>query len=626
MDSKCERPRENSSESVGSPGNVIVNASTMSVDATAGAVDATAPIAVESDALGIDGSDGADVVVNDGALSVTATATLAIAEFASGGAATGADKGTPEKAKGNEHANDNSRHNGGAPSLPPTAQGPDNANEHSRHGDDEDPSAGENTVAHAHVTGIRSGDGTDRIDNAGPLTATANASISAGNVDFRIVAATPFTATDALAVSTGIDAGAGDDRVRNTGLIDADATADNRAGNFTASLIAPPDAIWNGGAVASSSAAGIVGGDGDDRLHNAVDGEAVGQILVDATATARAGSVNLAGLGIGAMVTSSSAAASAVGIDGGNGADRIRNAGVIGVQTIADAIAIGVGITGLGATSVEDAVFDHGTNARARSVGIGGGDGDEAVANAGTLGADAWASDVTAQGNLTLLGVSAVNAAALAETSAAGMDAGAGADRIRNSGELTATASSLAQSLDAAIAIAGVSLSPSSTGGPFSDRLPEGFGPFADARTVATATTVGIAGGEHDDRIVNASGATLTSRADADTTAAAITATLNSSTTTVVNRLLANTYVDVATAATATATGISGDIAERSVAPGIVAATAPDVPPVDGADRIFNLGTVDVDAAAGALVVEGVFGVEGETMPGVGAAFGVAGG
>jgi hypothetical protein len=140
IDSKCERPRENPSGSVGSPDNVIVNASTMSIDATAGAIDATAPIAVESGALGIEGSDGADVVVNDGALSVTATATLAIAEFASGGAATGADKGTPEKAKGNEHANDNSRHNGGGAGLPAAAQGAGHANPHARHGDDEDPS------------------------------------------------------------------------------------------------------------------------------------------------------------------------------------------------------------------------------------------------------------------------------------------------------------------------------------------------------------------------------------------------------------------------------------------------------------------------------------------------------
>ncbi len=442
------------------------------------------------------------------------------------------------------------------------------------------------TMAIASTTGINAGAGEDIIDNDGEIEATAQAIAPNATVTFTVggVSASISTAT-ARADATAIDAGDDNDVVDNSGDLTLGTTAIAASMNAAITGIgvsAAGDSVWDGGTTGTAVSTGITGGQGEDTIINS--GDVDGTALVVAPSASVAFTVG----GVSASTSTATANAEITGLDGADDDDRIDNSGDLTISSDAIAVAANVAITGVGATVAADAVWDGGTTSTALADGIEGGAGNDTITSAEGNLVDATATSKAESASLSYSGIgfAASTSTATANADANAINAGSGDDIVINDSDLTSLADANA---------AGVSVSVTGIGGAFaadsiwdggtkananatginlgtgndeaantgtitttadSDTLSvsgaiTGYGVAGSfAASTSTADAAAMDGGEGDDLLINEG--TLNSKAEAD----AIGVSLSMSQ---VGAAIAGSFLDNATRANSSATGIEGD-------------------------------------------------------------------
>ena len=497
-----------------------------------------------------------------------------------------------------------------------------------------------NVGSEAKSTAIRGGDGDDNITNRGKLTSTATAFAAAANFALAkegVAAASDSVwdgGTKADATAVGIDADGGDlEKIINTTLTlnrsgativhtntieaahgnDTVVNDGEIAANATATAASVDVAITTKGlsaalsqSTAKAAADAIRGGDGNDNITNH------GKLSSTATATAAAASVAVTvekGVAIAGNAVwdgGVTAEATAIGIDadggerksvstttirtgGGGGIDRdslvedargndiITNSGQI--DAIADArapeVSVAVAVKGVaGAIST--------STAKSRAAAIDAGGGDDQVDNTGKLNAEATSFAVAVNGSGTNKGVAIAandswDGGVNADASARGIDGGAGFDHIGNDGEIIAHSSATAPSVSAAVAVTGVA------------------GAVSTATATSTATAIDAGGGVEADVVSNLNKGTVGHAGKLTARAEALAATANVAVTNQGLAIAADAVWDGGTKAEATAKGIDVGL---------------------GTDTVTNEGEIEATSdatAASAAVSVAITGVAGAT-------------
>lgn len=301
-------------------------------------------------------------------------------------------------------------------------------------------SAGSNVTATATATGIDAGDESDLVHQRGTLEVTAAATLGANSTSFALGNASSGDVLFALSQATGIAAGSGDNLVLNDGRLLVKATATLAATGGASTVFG--NTRTTATVTARSAATGIAAGDGGDTLVNDIDG------AIDVTAALDAGAV--AGVEAGRLFvdgsarSSVSAQASAIGIDAGAGDNLVVLKGSLAARVSGSASASsGSNADFLSIDS--DSVGEAGVAlTRAAAVGLQAGDGRDRIANLGTLTASA-APSVSAAAGAEGGGIfdndaDAVATALVRDVIAIGIDAGAGDNEVLNRGTISATA------------------------------------------------------------------------------------------------------------------------------------------------------------------------------------------
>lgn len=304
-------------------------------------------------------------------------------------------------------------------------------------------------------------DGADTIENDGAVhsSATSTAASIAVAVAARGVGVATSTATS-NANAAGIDAGAGSsvDNVANRGALTAEAAATAAAvsvaiTNTGAALSA--DSVWDGGTHATSRARGIDVGTGGETITNS------GAIISNSTSTTASAALSVAANGVAASVTTATGSADSTGIDasGGDDVDQVTNSAAIDVDATSFALSVAASITNNGLAIASDAIWDGGTHSSARSRGIDVGAAADTVTNSGAVTATGHATTASANLSASANGVALAASQATGLADVAALDAGAGDSRdvVANSGHLSSTADTLAVAVSASITMQGVS-------------------------------------------------------------------------------------------------------------------------------------------------------------------------
>ena len=218
----------------------------------------------------------------------------------------------------------------------------------------------------------------------------------------------------------------------------------------------------------------------------------------------------------------------AIGINAGNGKDKITNRDLVDVDAVATApdtkvIAIGIDagngkdeianfgsvkVTSSANTNAEDlAVAVQGTasansslTAQAEAKGIDGGRAKDVLTNTGTVEAKAEANANSESTVVRLFSFGNYVAPTTATAGATGIEGGSGSDMMANGGSIEANAESHAQTGSVSVSL-----------------LQYEATAVGDARTEANATAVGMDAGDGDDSAVNTGTITLTADATATT-------------------------------------------------------------------------------------------------------------
>ena len=241
-----------------------------------------------------------------------------------------------------------------------------------------------NAAAQATADGISAGDGSDTVINRGTLTVAPilndttpmakGSGVTASLAFFEL----SFSNFGAKATANGILGGGGDDRIVNQGSITvgsdhwmAKGDATGLSGAFLSIL-----SLSSAGAGAKAYSTGISGGDGNDRILN--DEKAL--LFVKASSWALGGNSTDATLGKTQGASGSDTLASATGISGGTGDNRIENRGTIDVlaKTYSEASSSATAGWGKPIANAEAV-------AEASAVGIDVGAGNNVIVNAGQL-------------------------------------------------------------------------------------------------------------------------------------------------------------------------------------------------------------------------------------------------
>ena len=293
---------------------------------------------------------------------------------------------------------------------------------------------GSNAGAITDARGIDGGDDDDFLHNSGKVTAIATATLTLGGGSFTFGGAggTQGSLT-ATTRSTGIAGGAGQDVIKNEGEIHATVTSTLNSSGGSSVAFGTSGATSSAGAVAG--AAGIDGGDGDDFVWNS------GRIFVNSTANLTLGGSSYTFGGTGDVGGRLNATTSSVGIQGGNGNDFIGNAGSIAVDANSKLTSNATVNTTFG-TSASGAVVGNDIGA----AGMDGGPGADVIKNLGTVTVKATASVDSGSSNYVFGGTTSTHIMAQAGANSAGLRGGDGNDFIFNSGDVTAEASSFATS------------------------------------------------------------------------------------------------------------------------------------------------------------------------------------
>ena len=398
------------------------------------------------------------------------------------------------------------------------------------------------TTANATANGIASSAGNDKIINKHEITTQSNAASSAAAGGFALLGVASADATsNATAISIGIDAGESDDVIFNVGSItsmagDANADGITSAINCDDSLggaCTDSQALGlsllgyapaNAASTSTALAVGIDGGDDHDKIIN--------KGVIDVSALARGNSRSLSITLVGASVAdaTSTSTATAMGLTGASGDDHIFNSSSITVSAAAVGRAKSFGFSGIGGSDIDADVTTF-----ASAVGISGGSGNDKIVNSQQITASTNAFGLANSKSVNLVGQSKATADASTTSSATGMDGGSQNDTLINLDLIVAKATSTADVRSSTFNLAGVA---SSKGAITADALATGMsaglgadhlynkgGIDVDANIVAnsrastlaifgnantssgikgTATAIGMAGGgEHGDEIAN---------------------------------------------------------------------------------------------------------------------------
>jgi uncharacterized protein with beta-barrel porin domain len=401
------------------------------------------------------------------------------------------------------------------------------------------------TWSTATATGISGGEGADTIVNSVGATlksyATAKAyaesvslSVQGEGTGVTIAGSLARGVTTPTASATGISGGEGDDTLVNQGLTDVKATTDSTSVAVSVRVVGLIEGVSVGASLtdtsttANATAIGIDAGLGNDVIYNS------GTIQANTDSTLRAASVSFdfggvpIGVSVGAALASAStnATGTAIGIDGGKGDDTIINAAgsLIDVDSTATATSTAVSIS---ANVIGAAWTDTSATTLTQATGIAGGEGNDGIFNLGTLDVDSNATAKVANVSVNLIGATPVSGWTSSTANTTGIDGGLGDDWIQNEGTVTAYSTSTTNATGVAVQVAGYS--------------------NMDITTNATANATGIKGGNGINTLYNTSTGSIhaTATTYADTTAVNI-------------NLLGYSKTDGSSTGAATAIGIAG--------------------------------------------------------------------
>ena len=394
------------------------------------------------------------------------------------------------------------------------------------------------TTASSQATGIQAGDGDDKVVNNAALQVESEAKVDIDDYAVSLLGLAPDVSRTATAEVTGISGDRGDDYIKNNGQINVTSNAKLDLFGLSVDLVSLDAGVpgftsdFEGSNQSLAYATGIEGGDGHDYLSS------MGGLSVTAEATNNAWDLDFSAVKLSSADTSTSAEASATGIDGGKGRSGIHNSGVATVDANATTDTKSLSFTLIDLSLIPDAInlitgasgADTSTTARSDAVGITTGSKSDKIINDGSLTVTANSTTNTFEMSMSLDGVSnftelgdfpdfffkepVVDASTTADASVIGITSGSGHDQIDNTGTLStaATANVTATSI-------GVDL-------PLPELLPQIL-PNIDTTDVASAAksdAVGIDTGDGHDLIKNSG--IISSTANANANSLSINATI----------------------------------------------------------------------------------------------------
>ncbi len=253
--------------------------------------------------------------------------------------------------------------------------------------------AGElNTTAEARATGIAAGDGDDLVQNSAGiiLAATSISEAEAVSVTLAGTARTEVRA-DAITMGIGIDGGGGDDQLVSTADLDILVRSKTQADDIDVAVAGTTGSDVVNAPVSSATA--MAGGDGKDVV---MLGGAMVSVIADSDATVKGSSWTVAGTsGSRAGVE---AGATALGLDGGSGDDTlVQRAGSLNIAADAYADVNSTAWTFFGSSGSEAAL-----SARTRALGLDGGAGADLLRNETAFTATSTATLVATGGDGTM--------------------------------------------------------------------------------------------------------------------------------------------------------------------------------------------------------------------------------
>jgi len=450
-----------------------------------GASNASARTLPEATAVGIDGGGGDDMISNAGDITANATAdSVATSSSWTVAGASHSDSGTITTAEANGIAGgdgddfiENLANVGVHSGTTVSVSG----------GGFTFAGTGKSTAqltATTNASGISGGDGNDAIRNTRAVTVDAGSALTSTGGKIVPAGQSDVGATiGATTAATGIDGGAGDDAITNLDAVDvtAGSTVTQNSSTFTFGGVG----ATHGTLAATSTATGIIGGDGND----AIDSE--GAVTVHATSSLTSSGGSVTPFGTSAATTTIGADTTATGIDGGAGDDAITNLDMIDVTASSSVTQNNSSFTfgGTGATGGSLAATTH-------AIGISGGDGSDDISSESAITVNASSTLTSSGGSTTPFGTSQAGATVGADTTATGIDGGAGDDSIMNLDSIGVTAGST-------VTLGGTSFSLGGTGN-------------AGGSLEASSQATGIDGGAGQDQIQNLGTIKVTATSDLD--------------------------------------------------------------------------------------------------------------
>jgi len=350
-----------------------------------------------------------------------------------------------------------------------------------------------NTTSTVAATGIDGGAGNDLIINKGSITigsgSTAGpwmSNLTSTSFSLTIAGAANSESTlFAKTESIGVDGGAGDDRIFNAGDLNIAATSFSSTSNTSIGIFGA--AGNEGGSGAITNAAGIIGGDGLNKIQNTAF------IDVTAKAAVELGASSYTFAGASSSVNVLAAQSLARGIMGGSDADIIESTGIIrldanSTMTSSNKSDVTFGSAAGNATS----------GSVSKSIGIDGGDEDDVIRNFATVNISSSSTVSSNSSAYAFAGGSATDAAMTGKAESIGIYGGRGSDEIYNKGAVLVDTSAEITSRGGVKTTFG--------------------GPDASGLSVASTKASGIDGAEGDDIIVSEGRIAVTAFADATST------------------------------------------------------------------------------------------------------------
>jgi hypothetical protein len=276
------------------------------------------------------------------------------------------------------------------------------------------------TTAGASSRGIDGGSGNDIINNKKAINVAAT---SASDISATTVGIIGYAGQEANAISvadaSGITGGSGNDSMLSTGALNAysasTVTLDSAAFTFAGATDA------KGSTTAVTRATGFAGEAGEDyiRSENTITADAISTLTTEGNTTAVFGSA-------GSEMTSG-AVTSSTGIDGGADNDIIENKAMIDVSSTANLSTSTSGFTLGGASSDKSTMA-----AITASGGISGGFGNDSILSTNIIDVEATSLMTSSNSSTTIFGSASALASSGAVTSAAGIYGGDGIDIIES--------------------------------------------------------------------------------------------------------------------------------------------------------------------------------------------------